>query len=381
VDGPLSASKEWDYDLDGLITEARVATGDASDPWAKTAYTYYDTKRVKTVTDHGGNVTRYTYDVTNRLDVTTDAEGRKTHTEYDPGGRALRVYRAWRSAFPDGAMDIDSCVVGAAAAVHPASLQQCYQQYAYNDNGTMASVSDAKGNITQYTYDGFDRALRTTFPDSTFEEAKSYNANGNLLQLQRRDAAFLVDYTYDALGRELTHTFDASDDALSEYDITGRMTRSLKKNRSTSVLTHRQKYIYDTASRVTEVQMNEVWQVKHDYDAGGNRTKLTHADGFIVGYAYDALGRMSAACEDTTASGVTCGDASTPLAVYSYNAMSQRTAVTLGNGNTVAYDFEDDGDLSDLDHTIDGTAITHDFGYNAVHHPLNHAAHDLPGRE
>jgi RHS repeat-associated protein len=148
------------------------------------------------------------------------------------------------------------------------------------------------------------------------------------------------------------------------------MTRSLKKNRATSVLTHRQKYVYDNASRVIEVQMNETWQLRHDYDAGGNRTKLTHADGFIAGYAYDALSRMGVVCEEAAASlssGGSCSDASTPLAIYAYNAMSQRTAVTLGNGNTVAYDFEADGDLSDLDHTIDGTAITHDFGYNAVH--------------
>ncbi|MFN8946601.1 MAG: RHS repeat domain-containing protein, partial [Alphaproteobacteria bacterium] len=43
-------------------------------------------------------------------------------------------------------------------------IEQAYAQYTYTLNGKQASVQDARGNQTSYSYDGFDRPLRTTFP-------------------------------------------------------------------------------------------------------------------------------------------------------------------------------------------------------------------------
>jgi RHS repeat-associated protein len=239
---------------------------------------------------------------------------------------------------------------------------------------------DAKGNTTVYAFDGYGRALKTTFPDSTFEQVNSYSDNGQVLQLQKRDSAFKVDYTYDDLGRELTHTFDATDDAVSEYDLAGRLTRSLKKNRSTTALTHRQKYIYDNIGRVTEMQMNETWQTQSLYDASSNRVKLTHADGFFASYVYDELSRMKGVCEEETASyngtTVSCTNSATPLAVYAFNTQGQRTGVTRGNGNSVDYTYEAEGSLSELDHDIDGSTIAHDYTYNAVHQMISQTVSD-----
>jgi RHS repeat-associated protein len=374
---PLNATTKWTYDQDGLITQIDVATNAANTTWSTTTYDYYATKRTKSVTDPENNVTQFFYDVLSRLDVTKDAEGRRVKTSRDAAGQVTRVYRAWRSNVPDGAADVPLCD---ATSVYAGSVQQCYQRYAYDDAGRVTSVMDAKGNTTTYAFDGYGRGLKTTFPDSTFEQVNSYSDNGQVLQLQKRDSAFKVDYTYDDLGRELAHTFDATDDAVSEYDLAGRLTRSLKKNRSTTALTHRQKYIYDAVGRVTEMQLNEAWQLKHDYDASSNRVKLTHADGFFVSYVYDELARMKGVCEEETASyngtAVSCTNSATPLAVYAFNTQGQRTGVTLGNGNSVDYTYEADGSLSELDHDIDGSTIAHDYTYNAVHQMVSQSVSD-----
>jgi YD repeat-containing protein len=38
------------------------------------------------------------------------------------------------------------------------------EQYAYTANGKLASLTDARGNATAHTYDGFDRLSLITYP-------------------------------------------------------------------------------------------------------------------------------------------------------------------------------------------------------------------------
>ena len=53
----------------------------------------------------------------------------------------------------------------------------------------MATVKDAKNNLTTYQYDGHDRRLKTLFPSKTTAGVSStritssYDANGNLVSL------------------------------------------------------------------------------------------------------------------------------------------------------------------------------------------------------
>jgi RHS repeat-associated protein len=86
-------------------------------------------------------------------------------------------------------------------------------------------------------------------------------------------------------------------------------------------------------------------------------------------------------CEEETASyngtTVSCTNSATPLAVYAFNTQGQRTGVTLGNGNTVAYTYEADGSLSELDHAIDGSTVVHDYTYNAVNQMVSQSVSDF----
>ena len=86
------------------------------------------------------------------------------------------------------------------------SLQQDYATYTYTANGKQATITDAKGNKSQLTYNGLDRLVQLNFPSkttagtvsSTDYEQYAYDASGNRTSLRKRDAQVIA-YTYDAL--------------------------------------------------------------------------------------------------------------------------------------------------------------------------------------
>jgi YD repeat-containing protein len=53
-------------------------------------------------------------------------------------------------------------------------------QQSYTPDGFLASLTDAKGNTTNFSYDGFDRLATTTYARSS-TEVFGYDADGNLM--------------------------------------------------------------------------------------------------------------------------------------------------------------------------------------------------------
>ncbi len=141
-----NAKTKWTYNVDGEITKIERATNAAQTTWAATDYTYWPTGRVKTMTDADGRLTSYEYDTRNRLALTTDPELRRASKLYDEADQVTEERRAVATA-----------------------LEQAYSKFAYTLNGKQAWIKDAKNNQTTYSYDGYDRLEKTTFPDATFE--------------------------------------------------------------------------------------------------------------------------------------------------------------------------------------------------------------------
>lgn len=54
----------------------------------------------------------------------------------------------------------------------------------YTDNGKLASRKDARNNTTTFSYDVYDRPLRTTDPDLKWSEIAVYDANSNAQSIQ-----------------------------------------------------------------------------------------------------------------------------------------------------------------------------------------------------
>ncbi|CAM9547783.1 unnamed protein product, partial [Phaeothamnion confervicola] len=348
------AQTQWAYDDDGLVSTIKQATGLASpSQWATTTVAYEPTARVRSVTDPDGRVTRFQYDALNRLILSIDPEGRTAGSTYDPEGHVLVERRG------DGAPSPDAIA---------------YITRGYTNNGQVATFADANPGTTTYSYDPFDRLLRTTFPDSVagssnaadYEEL-AYDDDGNVTARRTRSGASIT-MSYDVLDRMIQKVVPATAvssarTATYTYDMAGR------QDVVTETGGHSLDWTYDGAGRASSVaisgpQWTGAKTVAYQYDARSNRTRLTWPDGYYVAYAYDDLGRLDTATQ-------TIGGASTLLADYSYDPLSQRTSVAFdaaGAGGSIASQFSMAGDLTNVAHAwTAGGGVTVTYAYDRGH--------------
>ena len=234
---------------------------------------------------------------------------RITKNTYDPAGQLVQVTRAYGTP-----------------------LQQDDVTYSYTANGQRATVRDADGNTAGYSYDGFDRLARWSFPSATATgtisttdyEAYTYDANGNRLSLRKRDAS-VIGYSYDALDRLTVKDIPGGTaaDVYYGYDAWGRESYARFGSASGAGLSNG----YDAFGRLTSAANNlsgTTLTLGHTYDADGDRTALTFPDGVVFQYQYDGLDRFTYA---DTASGVyLAGMGYTPRGTLDYRSLSYNAA-------------------------------------------------------
>jgi RHS repeat-associated protein len=213
--------------------------------------------------------------------------------------------------------------------------------YSYNRNGQRTSLTDARGYKAQMSYDGFDRQSRWIFPsksavnasDPADYEEYGYDPNGNRRTLRKRDGSKLT-YSYDALNRMSSKivpprtglTSAQTRDVFYEYDNRGLQTKA----RFDSVTGEGVSTQYDGFGRVTSSTLamaGTTRTLSYLYDSGGNRTRLTHADGAVFGFGYDGLGRMNLVHDDAA-----IGQVDDYVVRYTYNAQGRRFAAVRGAG-------------------------------------------------
>lgn len=247
--------------------------------------------------------------------TTTDNVDRITKNVYDAAGQVLQIQKA----------------VGT-------TIQQNYATYTYTLNGMQQTVTDANGNEATYTYDGFDRQIAwafpsktatgssasctigtvssgtITWPDSTTStvtgptssvspgddcEKYSYDANGNRVQVVKRDGSVL-DYEPDALNEVVFKSVPQrsglpATDARSVYysfDLQGHQLTARFDNASGDGVTN----AFDGFGRNTTSTLNmdgTSRTITYGYDADNNRTNVTFPDGHAATYVYDGLDRPS----------------------------------------------------------------------------------------
>jgi YD repeat-containing protein len=150
---PFNYLIKYGYDFnDNLTSIQRQVTSTPTFQTYTLTYTLFN--KANTLTDPAFNVTTKNYDLLDRLWKVTDAENRVTTFSYDARSNLFTI-------------------VDAMGIVSETRL--------YTNNGLLASIQDANGNLTQYTRDGFDRLDKTIYADSSFEENQVFDANGNVL--------------------------------------------------------------------------------------------------------------------------------------------------------------------------------------------------------
>jgi RHS repeat-associated protein len=295
---------------------------------------------------------------------TTGGNGpdRITRNIYDPAGQLLKVQKALGVTTANG---------------FPATLQQDYVTYTYTVNGKPETVTDANGNKAAYGYDGFDRQTMWAFPNpvtpgtanmADFEQY-GYDANGNRTSLKKRDGR-TIGYSYDALNRMTvkdvngtcvvgfactTPPASAVRDVYYAYDLRGLQTAARFDSTSgaDSVIN-----AYDGFGQMTSstVSMGGVSRtVGRQYDADGNRIRVTHPDTNYFTYDYDGLDRMSAVRQN----------GATQVGSYDYDWKGQLWHAARGAVLTT-YGYDGVSRLTSLADDLSGTGadITSSFAYN-----------------
>ncbi len=307
-------------DANGKLTSLARQTGIPAKPWQKSSLTYSLTGNIESRTDPEGHTTAYQYDQKDRLWKVIDAEKQTKKYLYDALDRPFQVVDA----------------LGNAAVTRT-----------YTPNGLTETLTDARGNITTYTYDGFDRPSKVTYPDGSWETF-AFDDASNLITRRTRSGS-LITFGYDELNRLKSRTLPGPISYQYVHDLVGRVTDLTGPGGTTH-------HDFDTAGRMVGETRPDGKTVTYKYDRAGNRIRLTYPDGFFVTYTYDALNRLTGVYEQGSA----------PLAQYQYDSLSRRTRLTYPNGTFTTYSYEMDDDLSAVQHQFSGGSASFSYRYNKI---------------
>ena len=193
------------YDADGDVISQTVADTTGGDAPRTTSTTYNQYDQVATETDANGSAgadngatTAYLYDGYGNRTRTTEQDGTTTAYGYDA----------------DGHLKTQTLLDYTGDPVNPSAPQDLVESSrAYDPAGRLASITDAMGFTTAYTYtdDGLVATVTKTDPHTGQQyvlEADGYDAAGNLTQRTADNGATVTRYQVDAASRTTSTTLD-----------------------------------------------------------------------------------------------------------------------------------------------------------------------------
>lgn len=321
-----------------------------------TSTVYTKSGKPQTVTDPSGVVTTYSYDGDDRVSNVTTSSGRNVLYTYDAASRIATI-----SDTVSGALD-SSITVNLGSVLR--------ETRTYSPNGRLASSTDARNNVTNYSYDGFDRPKTTTYPGGISEGSNQYDSNGNLLQATTRQGN-TVSYQYDALNRPVTKTVQGNGSAPSAtynygYDYSGRKLQALVSSDPFNASCPGTSFSapcfgYDTAGRQVSETRFDGKTVAYTLDAAGNQTGLvwpeTGSLAYQVTYVYDPINQLTDIYEGAGTSGLR-------LAHFLYNTLSERYELDYGNGATTTYTYEANGLVHSIQHNFSSSTLSFTYTHN-----------------
>ncbi len=221
----------------------------------------------------------------------------------------------------------------------------------YTSNGLVGTVTDGRGFLTTYEYDGFDRLLKTRFPipttagssSTTDYEQLGYDANSNVISMRKRNG-MVVSVGVDNLNRPVLKDLPGSsaEDVYLSYDNHGRMLAARFGSVSGSGIVN----THDSLGRLAS-QSTFGRTLSYLYDAAGRRTRITHPDLYYAEYVYNPANELTTITDST----------STTLASFNYDALGRQTAISRGNTTSTAYTYDPVGRLLTLTQNLAGTTF------------------------
>lgn len=222
----------------------------------------------------------------------------------------------------------------------------------YTANGQPLTLTDGRGNVSIFVYDGHDRLSRLRYPNpsgggssTTDYEEYGYDAASNVTSTRTR-AGQNFSATYDALNRQTALNAPAGTPSVTyAYDNLDRLTSASIPGQTTTLA-------WDALGRLTS-ETGPLGAMSFQYDVAGRRTRQTWPDAFFVTNNWNLTGEMTAILHGGT----------TQIVGYSYDNLGRRAGITRGNGVTSAYGYDGASRLTSLSHDVAGTAADVTFGY------------------
>ncbi len=290
--------------------------------------------------------TNYNYDALKRVNSVVTAVGTTTNnyddwktTITDASGKVKDIYR---DAY-------DNLV---AVGEHNGSATYI-TRYNWNGQKKLTKITDALGNIRNFSYDGLGRVLSAedlhAEADTSFGVWNyAYDDASNVAS--RSDANnSVVHYSYDDLNRVITE--DSIDtkgiDVIYEYDTCAEGVGRLCVISNSTLVDSK---IYNALGQVVQ----ETKRVGHtnytslyDYDRAGNQVLVTNPDGSDVQYMYNAAGTINQ---------IQRKESSDPSFInvitnIDYNEVGLPTVIHYANGSTTTNTY-DAGELYRLVHKV-----------------------------
>ena len=354
---PSGSVRRMTYDLTGQLVTATDPDGHT------TGYGYDSAGNLATVTDARGAVTRMTHDADRHLTSLTDPLGRTTKDGYDsagnlttvtdPSGRVLTMaYDADNELTKRQGADGASVGFGYDADGRRSSMTDAtgHTSYGYDPDGLLTSVTEPNGRTLGASYDAAGERTGLRYPDGLAVDF-GYDPNSRLISVHDSRAG-QASYTLDPDGRLLTEELPQAwerryhytngvldsyrqshfglgvDDTGLTHDADGRITGLTGDRRGPG-----QAFGYDPAGQLLTATGQPGGSFSAAYDAVGNRTSVSLGHR-TTRYSYDAADELTSAVLDDSA--IAYGDRTTG---YRYDTSGRLVSATRGRDTvTTGYD-------------------------------------------
>ncbi|MET8041521.1 RHS repeat-associated core domain-containing protein [Micromonospora sp. NPDC005215] len=385
---PARYTTRYTYDAAGNVVTI-------TDPSSRVTTYGYDANGNRTsVTDPATAVTRYTYDAANRLTAVTDPAGHTRTTGYDPAGNVTSVTDAvggkttygydaagrltstvgLRGNASGGDPATDTISYGYDAAGNQTSITDqtgALTQTAFDANNRPTTVTDPLGRITRYSYDKASNQTTVTDPTGAVT-TRQFDARGWLTGVTD-PLTHTTTYGYDADGLRTQQTSPLGDRTTWGYDADGLLTSTVEPRGNASGATPADfttKAEYDAAGNRTKLTDPLGRSVASEYDADNRLSKSVDPNGRGTTYTYDASGRITSVVTPTGATTRFAYDTvgnlrtvTTPLGKgygYSYDAADRVTTATTPTGGTTGYTYRPDSSVATVTLPVGSISYAYD---------------------